>query len=288
MAPEQAQGSANVDVRADVYAVGALLYRMLTGVPPFSDEEDPTIVLTRLLTEDPKRPSDHDRSIPSGVEALIQRAMARSPDARPPTVRELDRLLSAFDTPGRADVVQIVPAGQKTPRADAALGETIAAVPPPGLNEADEVTRRARRARPAAMALTIAVTLTSGAAVLLSALLLLRATTQRPSPSETETILVAVLTLLATLFVLLGAMRVLIARWRSTPAIERLGRGLSTTLRWFFASTGLFTIAFLAAAVAGITPSTAWGTWIDVGLVLVPTALAAAAFAVSLWRARRV
>src|SRR5262249_20157587 len=143
------------------------------------------------------------------------------------------------------------------------------------------------RARPAAMALTIAISLTSGAAVLLTTLLLLRAATQRPAASETETILAAVLTVLATLFVLLGAMRVLIGRWRSTPAVERLGRGLAATLRLFFASIGLFTLGLLAAAVAGITPSSEVATWVDASLLLVPTVIASAAFALSLWQARR-
>src|SRR5262249_11854376 len=48
MAPEQARGSSDVDGRADIYAVGAVLYRMLTGVSPFPEDEDPATTLMRL------------------------------------------------------------------------------------------------------------------------------------------------------------------------------------------------------------------------------------------------
>ena len=82
---------------ADVYAVGAVLYRLLTGRPPFPDE-DPHVTINRLLTEDPKRPRELDRSIPEGLELIIQRAMARSPKDRPKNALELDRELAAFDS----------------------------------------------------------------------------------------------------------------------------------------------------------------------------------------------
>ncbi len=64
MAPEQARGE-RVDHRADIYAVGAILYCALTGSRPF-DRSDPTATLTAVLTEDPPRPrsleAEHPRA----------------------------------------------------------------------------------------------------------------------------------------------------------------------------------------------------------------------------------
>src|SRR5437868_4670766 len=62
MAPEQARGD-KVDQRADIYAVGGILYRSLTGKKPF-DSDDPSATLTLVLTEDPERPRAVEPSIP--------------------------------------------------------------------------------------------------------------------------------------------------------------------------------------------------------------------------------
>ncbi|MGH7328326.1 MAG: serine/threonine-protein kinase, partial [Polyangiaceae bacterium] len=95
MAPEQARGD-KVDVRADVYATGALLYTMLTGKRPF-DSDDPTATLTLVLTEDPKRPRELDPNIPEGLELVVQRAMAKNAADRYETMSELEAALAPFD-----------------------------------------------------------------------------------------------------------------------------------------------------------------------------------------------
>jgi serine/threonine protein kinase len=96
MAPEQARGD-KVDLRTDVYATGALLYHMVTGRPPF-DGEDPTGILSSVLTEEPARPRSIEPGLPEGLELVIQRAMAKDPRERYQSMAELDLALAPFDT----------------------------------------------------------------------------------------------------------------------------------------------------------------------------------------------
>jgi serine/threonine protein kinase len=98
MAPEQARGE-RVDHRADIYAVGAILYCALTGKRPF-DSDDPTATLMAVLTKDPPRPRSIEPSIPADVELVIQRAMAKTVEDRYQTMAELDDALAVHDTEG--------------------------------------------------------------------------------------------------------------------------------------------------------------------------------------------
>jgi serine/threonine-protein kinase len=97
MSPEQAAG-AKVDSRTDVYAVGAILYRALTGRPVFQGG-DAAEVLSAVLTSEPQRPMSLEPTISEGLELVIQRAMAKSAAERYQTMEELDRALSAFSGP---------------------------------------------------------------------------------------------------------------------------------------------------------------------------------------------
>jgi serine/threonine-protein kinase len=95
MPPEQAKGH-RVDRRADIYAVGAILYRALTGRKPF-DESDQMATLTAVLVQEPKRPRTLNAAIPPGLEVVVQRAMAKEPSERYQTMLELEQDLGAFD-----------------------------------------------------------------------------------------------------------------------------------------------------------------------------------------------
>ncbi len=96
MPPEQARGE-RVDHRADIYAVGCILYTALTGAVPF-DREEPSATVVAVLTEEPVRPRALEPSIPEHLEAIIQRAMAKDPDERFASMDELDQALEMYDT----------------------------------------------------------------------------------------------------------------------------------------------------------------------------------------------
>ncbi|MFO0635003.1 MAG: serine/threonine-protein kinase [Nannocystaceae bacterium] len=94
MAPEQARG-ARVDARADIYSVGAILYRCLTGHQPF-EAEDPAATLTMVLTREPARPRTLAPQLPESIELVIERAMARKVEERYQSLAELDAALAAL------------------------------------------------------------------------------------------------------------------------------------------------------------------------------------------------
>jgi serine/threonine-protein kinase len=95
MPPEQAKGL-RVDTRADVYSLGAILYHCVTGKIPF-DRADATATLAAVLTEEPERPRSIRPELPEALELVVQKAMAREPEARYQTMAELDAALAPFD-----------------------------------------------------------------------------------------------------------------------------------------------------------------------------------------------
>ncbi|MCE1255336.1 MAG: protein kinase [Anaerolineae bacterium] len=80
MAPEQGQGKA-VDARSDIYALGVVLYQMLTGKPPY-DAETPAAIIIKHISDPLIPPSALNPSIPESVEAITLKALAKNPDDR--------------------------------------------------------------------------------------------------------------------------------------------------------------------------------------------------------------
>ncbi|RTH27312.1 serine/threonine-protein kinase, partial [Thermus scotoductus] len=81
MAPEQAKGLP-LTPRADLYSLGAVLYRTLTGKPPFEGENDQAILFQHVY-EPPKPPQALNPTIPSGVAEAVLSLLAKHPEERP-------------------------------------------------------------------------------------------------------------------------------------------------------------------------------------------------------------
>ena len=92
MAPEQARGAKGIDQRVDIYAVGVILYEMLTGRRPVKGECHNDI-LWHLWNAPVKPPRAHRPNLPRELEELILQAMSRDPDQRFATAREFGRAL---------------------------------------------------------------------------------------------------------------------------------------------------------------------------------------------------
>jgi PAS domain S-box-containing protein len=89
MAPEQAAGHLDlIDRRTDVYGLGAVLYEILTGQPPFAGP-NPAAVLRQVQEEEPPPPRQLWSDVPPALEAVCLRALAKRPEERPAAAAEL-------------------------------------------------------------------------------------------------------------------------------------------------------------------------------------------------------
>ena len=105
VAPEQIEGKA-VDGRADVYALGCVFYECLTGEPPFRRETDLAVLWAHMQSEAP-RASERLPALPPAIDPVIAKALAKNPDDRYATGREL--VLAARSALGVSSGVHTVP-----------------------------------------------------------------------------------------------------------------------------------------------------------------------------------
>jgi serine/threonine-protein kinase len=161
MAPEQIRGERS-DHRADVYAMGCVLYKSVVGVPPFW-ASTPVGVLTKHITDDPVPPSVRSprRDVHPDIDRIVLRAMAKDPAERQGSMRELREELEAYlrDHP---DELDSAPRRSLVPEPDAVSAHELTQ-PLPALRKApprqvvaatrDEVERYERRLRAQSLAM---------------------------------------------------------------------------------------------------------------------------------------
>lgn len=176
MAPEQIRSARNVDVRADVWSMGVVLYELFTGVTPFHATSVPA-VLHRVLHEDPVPPCVLRDTLPTALGDVVMRCLSKQPEDRYQTIDELVEALRAAapgegavpscfeDLPARASLLSIpydtalpaVSSGAvtdgETPRPSSSALEfgAVASVPPAAPSAPRPPNRRALRAVGAAV-----------------------------------------------------------------------------------------------------------------------------------------
>jgi hypothetical protein len=100
MAPEQARDSSAADVRADIYALGATLFHLLTGTVPFPGGSAADKLRRHELEPAPPLSAVRE-GVPPGLERVVARMLAKRPEDRPQTPAEVIRRLRPFSRPSR-------------------------------------------------------------------------------------------------------------------------------------------------------------------------------------------
>lgn len=107
MSPEQMRSSKDVDARTDIWALGAILFELLTAVPPFDAETVPQLCM-KIMNDPMPSLAPYRPDAPPGLEAVIRRCQEKNPSARFAHVGELAIALAPFASPrGRFSVERI-------------------------------------------------------------------------------------------------------------------------------------------------------------------------------------
>ncbi len=136
MAPEQMTTPEAVDARADIYALGVVLYEMLAGRTPFINDNDTEALVHKILLEEP--PPIDRKEIPPGLNTIIfERFLAKDPAKRFQSMKDVKAALEAFWGASRRDSQPIepieipAPPAPATPTISPVAAEAIALPPAP-------------------------------------------------------------------------------------------------------------------------------------------------------------
>jgi len=94
ISPEQAKGLDSVDLRSDLYSLGATLYHMVTGAPPFGGD-NPTVIMLKHINEEPPPPHELNADLSEGLCHVLEKMLAKDPAARYQSADELNADLEA-------------------------------------------------------------------------------------------------------------------------------------------------------------------------------------------------
>ena len=121
MSPEQLQGQP-MDARADLFAVGIVLYQLLTGKRPFDGDTDFAII-QQIVGHTPAAPSSFNALLPPAIDAVVARALAKNPERRFTTAQ--DFALALKEASGQAsDPTMVPPASSPGRRSMVKLGSS--------------------------------------------------------------------------------------------------------------------------------------------------------------------
>src|SRR5207249_3955658 len=95
MAPEQVTSPDTVDRRADIYALGVIMYEMLSARRPFRNDSDPQAVLQQVVHDMPP-PLEVKGSPPGLTEMIVEKLLAKEPDKRFQSMKDLQGAIEAF------------------------------------------------------------------------------------------------------------------------------------------------------------------------------------------------
>lgn len=145
MAPEQIRGTPGISHKTDLYALGCLLFQMLTGKPPF-EGRSAVVLMHAHISEEPPRPSSKNPEVPKALDDLVVELMAKEPPDRPWDAAQVAHLLEQLRD--RADRGDTVPMAFDRGRAQVAdeshpISGAIRTAPAPGTRQRSRKARKA-------------------------------------------------------------------------------------------------------------------------------------------------